>query len=431
MYKALLIFILILKAWGVELFLERNYPLSTKKLSKEECIKVKDKENGDSKICQKYSISYLVCDDKCSDELKKAMEVAQKKLIAKYEKSNPKKDVIKAKSDFLVSNDLYENIAINLFAETPNSFTFSIDRSSYTGGAHDFFSRDFINVDKRNFKILNLKELFKPDTNQTLHKIAEKYYKLSKNLSPSSSLKEDRWFENKFVLAKNFAVTNDGLFFLYNPYEIKSYADRKTEFLLPYEPIKSLIKKKSPISFIFQRSVSKKYIFESSAEDCTVYDYYEDAPKMRFYLDVERSSKGKILLTFTIKNIDNISYHYGLFTVSFPTLKSTKAIKKVASHNFVEVYKYGAQDKIYNQKEEKSIRVKYPMVEGVVSGSSSAKEYDLVLEVDGSGVENLVVNFRFSFKKKGHIINIPEGLEGVESQQGFANFAVVIPLKNH
>ena len=51
-----------------------------------------------------------------------------------------------------------------------------------------------------------------------------------------------------FALNDNFLVTPVGIRFLYNEYEIKSYAEGQTELLIPYNKIKSLLRPQSVVS---------------------------------------------------------------------------------------------------------------------------------------------------------------------------------------
>ena len=43
-------------------------------------------------------------------------------------------------------------------------------------------------------------------------------------------------------MTDNFALTKDGLKFVYNPYEIAPYAMGQQEIVIPYSELKSLLK---------------------------------------------------------------------------------------------------------------------------------------------------------------------------------------------
>jgi len=59
------------------------------------------------------------------------------------------------------------------------------------------------------------------------------------------------YFENDvFKLTANFAITKEGLKFLYNPYEIAPYALGQQEIIIPYAALGELIKPNSLLNQI-------------------------------------------------------------------------------------------------------------------------------------------------------------------------------------
>ena len=76
-------------------------------------------------------------------------------------------------------------------------------------------------------------------------KIGEKIFRNEKDLRSEEDLTEaGYWFEDgKFALNRNYLITPKSLIFIYNPYEIASYAEGFTEIEIGYDQIKSLIKK--------------------------------------------------------------------------------------------------------------------------------------------------------------------------------------------
>ena len=80
---------------------------------------------------------------------------------------------------------------------------------------------------------------------QQLTGLAEKKFREMKNMGETDSLKDAGfWFDgNKFALSENFGVTETGLLFFYNPYEIAPWAMGSTELEIPFEEIQTLLKK--------------------------------------------------------------------------------------------------------------------------------------------------------------------------------------------
>jgi len=121
--------------------------------------------------------------------------------------------------------------------------TLEIGGYAYEGGAHGADLTYFINWStKRGGKIL-LSDIFVKGYKEPLNKIAEKVFRKDEKLADTARLANDYFFEkNKFSLNNNFLITPLGLRFLYNEYEIKSYAAGQTDLQIPYTQIKSLLR---------------------------------------------------------------------------------------------------------------------------------------------------------------------------------------------
>lgn len=122
------------------------------------------------------------------------------------------------------------------------------DSYFYTGGAHGMNGLSYFNLDIKSAKELKLKDLLNAGYEPKLTDIAEQIFRKDEGLSKDEPL-DNYFFENNiFILNENFAITPKGLLFTYNPYEIKSYAEGRTNLLIPYARITNLIKPNSFIS---------------------------------------------------------------------------------------------------------------------------------------------------------------------------------------
>ena len=79
--------------------------------------------------------------------------------------------------------------------------------------------------------------------------IGEQKFRKDKGIAPGVSLRQAGYsFDNdRFRLPDNFAIGPKGLTFLYNLYEIASYAQGITELLIEYGEIHILIRPDGPI----------------------------------------------------------------------------------------------------------------------------------------------------------------------------------------
>ena len=113
-----------------------------------------------------------------------------------------------------------------------------------SGGAHPNSATRFVNHDRATGRRLTLRALFVPDYERPLNAIAEKRFREAEGLQFDESLKGKYFFENdRFRLNDNFTLTPTSLKFLYNPYEIKSYAQGETVLDIPLSELGGILQK--------------------------------------------------------------------------------------------------------------------------------------------------------------------------------------------
>ncbi len=116
---------------------------------------------------------------------------------------------------------------------------------AYTGGAHGNYSTRFYNFEVATGQEIDLKQLLADNYEPRLKAIAGPIFKKAYLEEGMTKYSEAGFDFNKdvFTLTDNFAITKEGLKFLYNPYEIAPYALGQQEILIPYSTIKELIRK--------------------------------------------------------------------------------------------------------------------------------------------------------------------------------------------
>ena len=120
---------------------------------------------------------------------------------------------------------------------------------SYAGGAHGSNNYSFINWNTKAASVIKLTDIFIDGYNEKLTNIAEKIFRQQEKLSDTATLKDNYFFNNgTFALNNNFLITPTGLIFLYNEYEIKSFAAGITQLDIPYEQIKLLLRPNTVIA---------------------------------------------------------------------------------------------------------------------------------------------------------------------------------------
>jgi len=115
---------------------------------------------------------------------------------------------------------------------------------AYLGGAHPNSYTSFTVLDMKSGNKITLEDIFIDGYKPILNKIAEKEFRKLKELGEDESLDEAGfWFDgNRFSINENFALSNEGLTFYYNNYEITAYAYGPTELIIPLAKISDLIK---------------------------------------------------------------------------------------------------------------------------------------------------------------------------------------------
>jgi len=107
---------------------------------------------------------------------------------------------------------------------------------SYTGGAHGNYSSTMYCLDVQNKKQMILSDVIKIDSN-TLQRILEKNFRKEYNIKATDAL-STVLFDNYLKPNKNFYFNNNGLAFMYNPYEVASYAQGQIVVFIPFTELK-------------------------------------------------------------------------------------------------------------------------------------------------------------------------------------------------
>lgn len=122
--------------------------------------------------------------------------------------------------------------------------------SGYTGGAHPFSGVSYAVLDVNSGRQLTLPELFAPGYETVLNAAAEQAFRQERGLAAQADLEvAGFWFpNNQFKVNTNFGVTEEGLAFHFNAYEVAPYAMGPTEFIVPWDALRPVIPPTSPLA---------------------------------------------------------------------------------------------------------------------------------------------------------------------------------------
>ncbi|ATP55506.1 hypothetical protein CPT03_03025 [Pedobacter ginsengisoli] len=163
-------------------------------------------------------------------------------------------DFIKGYDDFKKSEKDYPqtwflDIKAKVVTQKPGYLSLLNTYVNYAGGAHPNSIFTYINYNPVTHQEILLDSLIQPGSMIKLTAIAEKIFRKNEKLSATASLKDGYFFEkDTFKLNDNFTITDQGLMFLYNPYEIKAYVYGTTELVIPFSELKEIAKPNSLLS---------------------------------------------------------------------------------------------------------------------------------------------------------------------------------------
>lgn len=108
---------------------------------------------------------------------------------------------------------------------------------AYTGGAHGNYGSSMYCLDVKNKKQLVLSDIVKIDSN-SLQKLLEKNLRKQYNIKVNEEL-STVLFDDFLKPNKNFYFNSKGLAFMYNPYEVASYAQGQIVVFIPFNELKA------------------------------------------------------------------------------------------------------------------------------------------------------------------------------------------------
>lgn len=116
-----------------------------------------------------------------------------------------------------------------------------MDTYIFTGGAHGYPARRFLNFDRKTGKELDPEELLRDPEAFAEH--AEAAFRRQYGIDAGAPINSTGFMfeENRFVLPGNMGLTADGLVLHYNPYEAASYADGPLVVTFPLEEIRAFL----------------------------------------------------------------------------------------------------------------------------------------------------------------------------------------------
>ena len=131
------------------------------------------------------------------------------------------------------------NINSEVVFQSSEVITIAIDSYTFTGGAHGNSLVTLLNFDPNTGHLFNQDDLLK--TFGDLTDLVKRYFRIEIETKKNGN-DSDYFFGEDFKLPENIGFNDEGVIFLYNNYELSSFADGITEFTIPYSEISKYLK---------------------------------------------------------------------------------------------------------------------------------------------------------------------------------------------
>ena len=157
-----------------------------------------------------------------------------------------KEDKLEARKDLSYSMDMKDSVLYN----DSGILSLMITTSSYSGGAHGTTTKKVRTLTTKG-AILSEDDIFAENYSDALKNILIDKLLVQNKAKDMNELSELGFiFTEGIVPNGNFYVTKEGITYVYGAYEIACYAIGISEVFLPFDDIRILLRKKSPISFL-------------------------------------------------------------------------------------------------------------------------------------------------------------------------------------
>lgn len=157
-----------------------------------------------------------------------------------------KEDNLEARKDLAYFMSIKDSVLYN----DNGILSLLVTTSSYTGGAHGTTTKKVRTLTTKG-TVLTEDDIFTENYSDDLKNILIEKLLVQNNAKDINELSELGFiFTEGIVPNGNFYVTREGITYVYGAYEIACYAIGISEVFLPFDDIRILLRKKSPISFL-------------------------------------------------------------------------------------------------------------------------------------------------------------------------------------
>ena len=191
------------------------------------------------------------------------VQLFSNKLVTEYKENNgPLLDELDSTNRYSFDNE-HTLSGFSLLSDK-KIYEYGIERYVNMGGAHGLETRNYYNFDLKTGNLITEKDLFKAKYESELAKLIKlriveesKEYKDEKNSEPILDLENTDYWTDSIKANGNFYITDEGINYVFNPYEIAPYYMGQTEVTLPFNRLNSLLKPNSIIAYLVKKNAKQ------------------------------------------------------------------------------------------------------------------------------------------------------------------------------
>jgi hypothetical protein len=144
-----------------------------------------------------------------------------------------------------------------------NIYTYGIERFVYMGGAHGQETRNYFNFNLKTGSIITEKDIFVDNYQTELAELLKTRIieqskenieiKDAESAKPIMSFEGTDFWTDSIKANGNFYLTEDGIIYVFNPFEIAPIYMGQTEVTIPFSRLSGLLKPNSPIAYLVDK----------------------------------------------------------------------------------------------------------------------------------------------------------------------------------
>lgn len=181
----------------------------------------------------KKEITQLLHENAIPDDINTLLSHHRQQYLAHYIQQNISASD-KEVEEMIPAFSADETHRILLAYQSPDTLTIAHYFYTYTGGAHGMHGTRYIVLDLKQNKQLKLDDIISKEGRSALPQLLARCFRKTYGLKPTDPLTAGGLFKNIIQPNDNFYITQKGIGFHYQPYEIGPYALGDVELFIPF-----------------------------------------------------------------------------------------------------------------------------------------------------------------------------------------------------